>query len=69
MAKARWCWVATEIKEGLRLKLCIGNLDFLSRPGRVFKSMKAVENFTSSLTDSEGKIVFVLLKDSRFPIK
>jgi hypothetical protein len=69
--KTKWCWVAKETNRGWKLKLCIGNRDLkIVNPNKkYFKSTKAVENFCDSICNSDGKIVFVHLKNTRYPEK
>lgn len=60
----KWCWVATEVKGGWRLKLAYGPKDY-NLKGLILKSYEAVEE----ITGTKGKVVFVHLKNSKFPIK
>lgn len=68
MNTKKWCWIATEVKGGWKLKLCIGNVYFKSQ-GHIIKSMKAVENFTNVVGNSDGKVVFIHLKNTKYPVK
>lgn len=58
----KWCFVATEGEGGWRLKLAYGSKDFPVR-GIIFKKMEEVEQLTHS-----GKVVFVHLKNTKYPI-
>lgn len=59
--KSKWCFVATEVKDGWRLKLCIGKNDF-PISGIVIKSMEDIASLTH-----DGKVVFVHKKYSKYP--
>ena len=63
--KTKWCWLATEVKGGWRLKLCYGSKD-VNLSGLVFKTIEEIEMITSG---QDGKIVFIHLKDSKYPTK
>jgi len=65
MKNKKWCWLATEVKGGWRLKLCYGNKD-VNLSGLVFKKMEEIEMITQG---EGGKIVFIHLKDSKYPVK
>lgn len=72
----KWCFVATEVKGGWRLKLVIGDLEMKAKHGRkggykerLFKTVKSVENFANAFVPADGKIVFVHLKESKFKAK
>lgn len=69
MAQKKWCWLATEVKGGWKLKLEIGKHTFKPVPNEVFKTIKGVENFANSFVPSDGKIVFIQLKNTKFPTK
>lgn len=59
----KWCFVATEFKGGWRIKLAYGPKDYILR-GAIFKRMADIEQLTHS-----GKVVFIHLKNSKYPIK
>jgi hypothetical protein len=65
MKNKKWCWLATEVKGGWRLKLALGNKDY-NLVGAVFKTVEDVEMVTHG---NNGSIVFVHLKDTKFPVK
>jgi len=53
----KWCWLATETKNGWRIKFCIGSKDYPLR-GMLFSSTKEIYEKVC------GNIVFVHLKDN-----
>ncbi len=69
MKQKKWCWLAREVKGGWKLRLCIGKHDFIPKPNDIFKTVKAVESFADSFIPSNGKIIFIHLKDSKFAVK
>ena len=69
MSKSKWCWLATEVKGGWKLKLEIGKYTFKPVPNEIFKTVKATENFANSFIQSDGKMVFIHLKNTKFPTK
>ncbi len=56
----KWCWVATEIKGGWRLKLEAGSETY-NLSGLVLTTMEAVKEITGG-----HRIVFAHLKNSKF---
>ncbi len=58
----KWCWVATEVKGGWRLKLAYGPKDY-NLKGLVLKTEEEVEAIVNG---EGGKIVFVHLKNTKF---
>lgn len=70
MAKnTQWCWLAREVKDGWKVTLEIGKYTFIPNPKEVYKTVKAVEKFANSFLPSDGKIVYMHLKNTKFPIK
>lgn len=59
----KWCFVAREVKGGWRLKLAYGSSDY-PVSGAVFKKMEEIEQLTH-----DGKVVFIHLKNSKYPVK
>lgn len=59
----KWCFVAREVKGGWRLKLAYGSKDYPVR-GVVFRKIEEVERLTH-----DGKVVFIHLKNSKYPEK
>lgn len=60
----KWCWVAKEVKDGWKLSLFCNNIEH--KVGKaLFTKMEEIE----MITTSKGKIVFIHLKDSKYPIK
>lgn len=64
MKNKKWCWLAIEVKGGWRLKLCYGSKDF-KLVGAIFKTVEEIE----TIIETENKIVFVHLKDTKYPMK
>lgn len=62
--KYKWCWVAREVKNGWKLSLSVGSQDFKLNKA-IFTSIEEIE----TLTDTSGKVVFVHLKNTKYPIK
>jgi len=60
--KSKYCWFATEVEGGWRLKLAWGAKDY-PVTGVVFKTVEEVEMVCHS---PKGKVVFVHLKNSKF---
>jgi len=69
MAFKKWCWVAKETKKGWRLSLEIGKDTMRTSPQIIFKTVKAVEVYANSFIPSDGKIAFIHLKNTKFPIR
>ena len=67
--KTKWCWLAKETSKGWRLSLEIGKHTMKTPSNLVFKTVKAAERFAESCTNADGKIVFIHLKDTKFPVK
>ena len=63
MQNTKWCFVATEVKGGWRLKLAYGAKDYPVK-GIVFTTMEEVEQITH-----DGKVVFIHLKNSKYTVK
>ena len=61
----KWCWIATEVQGGFRLKLAYGPKDY-TLPGLVLKTEEDVKMVTDG---KSGGIVFVHLKNSKFAEK
>ena len=61
--KYKWCWVAIEVKDGWKLNLSVGSSDFKLN-GAIFTSIEEVENIFG-----KSKIVFIHLKNTKYPIK
>ena len=57
----KWCWVATETKNGWRLKLAYGNKDY-NLKGLVLKT----DEVNAITLNKIGKTVFVHLKNTKF---
>lgn len=57
--KQKFCWLATQTKNGWRLKLCIGNTDYPIK-GLLAKTEKDIKEIIKF-----GGIVFVHLKDNK----
>jgi len=62
--KYKWCWVAKEVKGGWKLNLSCNNGHW-NLSGAIFTSMEEIE----MITQTSGKIVFIHLKNSNYPIK
>lgn len=62
----KWCWLAKETKNGWKLSLEIANTTLKSNV--TFKTIKAVEKYANVFTPSVGKIVFIHLKNTKYPI-
>jgi len=61
----KWCWVAKEVKGGWKLSLFCNNIEHkLSKA--LFTKIEEVEMITNR---KDGKVVFIHLKDSKYPIK
>ena len=58
-AKVKFCWKATETKNGYRLTLCLGSKDY-NLKGMVVKTEKDISNILE-----KGAIVFVHLKNHK----
>ena len=69
MTNKKWCWLARETKKGWRLSLEIGNHTMKTPSNLIFKTVKAVESFANSITDADGKIVFIHLRNTKYPVK
>lgn len=67
MNKQKWCWLAREVKGGWRLSLEIGKYTYKPNPNDIFKTTQLVESFANVF--GKGKIVFIHLKDSKYPTK
>lgn len=63
----KWAWVAFEVKGGWRLKLYIGTTILTPKPNRIFKTMEAVENFSNAFELKKGHLVFIHLKNTKYP--
>ncbi len=64
----KWCWVATEVKGGWRLKLAYGSKDY-RLVGAVFKTIEEIKMITKAHDGKViGKIVFVHLKNTKYPV-
>ena len=61
--KKKWCWVAKEVKGGWRLKLAYGSKDY-NLSGLVLNMKQIIQ-----VTGKRGKIVFVHLKNTKYPVK
>ena len=61
----KWCWVATEVKGGWRLKLAYGSKDF-NLVGAVFKTMEEIKKI---LGEDGNNLVFSHLKNTKFPVE
>lgn len=59
----KWCWVATEVKEGWRLKLMYGSKDY-NLSGLVLSMEQIIQ-----VTGKRGKVVFIHLKNTKYPVK
>ena len=62
MKNTKWCFVAKEVKGGWRLKLAYGAKDY-PLSGAIFKEMEEVEQLTH-----DGKVVFLHLRNSKYPV-
>jgi len=60
MKNKKWCWVATETKNGWRLKLACGSRDY-KVVGILLDQKSIIE-----VTGTRGKIVFVHLKNTKY---
>ena len=63
MKNKKWCWLATEVRGGWRLKLGVGNNEF------VVKGLILGQKDIINITGKRGKIVFLHLKNTKYPIK
>ena len=63
MKNKKWCWLATEVRGGWRLKLVVGNNEF------VVKGLILGQKDIINITGKRGKIVFLHLKNTKYPIK
>lgn len=59
----KWCWVATEVKGGWRLKLAYGSKDYYLS-GLVLNQKSLI-----NITGKRGKIVFLHLKNTKYAVK
>lgn len=63
----KWAWVAFEVKGGWRLKLYIGTTILTPKPNRIFKTIEAIENFANAFELKKGHLVFIHLKNTKYP--
>jgi hypothetical protein len=61
--KYKWCWVAKEVKDGWKLSLSVGSTDFKVN-GAIFTSIEEIESIFG-----KSKVVFLQLKNTKYPIK
>lgn len=58
-SKHKWCWVATETRQGWRLKLAIGNRDY-KIAGLLLASADEVEKVCGR---SQGNVLYIWLAE------